>query len=368
MKIAHVVSTFYPHHGGMGAVVYDEAGALARRGHQVTVLTMRYPGDVEVEERDGFFIKQLSPIFRLGDGGVVSWKDQLSNFDVIHLHVPWYGAISGAIAECVRIQKPFVVTIHMVGKPRGIVKNVFKFVDEIKTNKKLFKYAKKIFVVNKNYFLNSYKGADQAIELPNLIDTNIFSPGEAQRNIFGELNKPDTKIILFVGNLLPLKRLDLLLKAVANGEKNWRLAVVGGGYAEAEYKKLAEKLGISNRVTFFGSVERQKLPLFYRSADVVVVPSDTESFSLVAAEALACGTPVVASDNAGLVGALKNISNITFFSAGNSVALTDAVRQVFMCGNDEARQLSIRGKNDVNERYTIDNHLNVLESVYKTLL
>ena len=90
-------------------------------------------------------------------------------------------------------------------------------------------------------------------------------------------------------------------------DKEARLLLIGGdSYSLPERKKLeafAESLGIGDRVSFLGSVEQTKLPLYYAAADVGVVASFYETFGLVALEALACGTPVVTTD----VGDMRNI-------------------------------------------------------------
>ncbi len=88
-----------------------------------------------------------------------------------------------------------------------------------------------------------------------------------------------------------------------------RLLVVGGDSASDEMARLhsvAGELGIGDRVTFLGIVEHGRMPLFYNAADICVVPSYHESFGLVALEALACGTPVVASRVGGLATTIKD--------------------------------------------------------------
>jgi D-inositol-3-phosphate glycosyltransferase len=117
------------------------------------------------------------------------------------------------------------------------------------------------------------------------------------------------KILLFVGRIDSLKGIEQLLKAMPfiNSRDKVRLVVVGGDeHSRTELdglEKLAAKLDIKDRVRFEGSVKQARLPYYYSGADVCVVPSYYESFGLVALEALACGTPVVASD----VGDLRNI-------------------------------------------------------------
>ncbi len=140
------------------------------------------------------------------------------------------------------------------------------------------------------------------------VNLDLFRPldkAEARR----KLGLADEKVLLFVGRLDPLKGIDLLLKAVPllPDRQGLRLVIIGGDeHSRSELDKLrslAAALGIADSVTFKGLIRHDRLPDFYSAADVCVVPSYYESFSLVALESLACGTPVVASD----VGDLKNI-------------------------------------------------------------
>jgi D-inositol-3-phosphate glycosyltransferase len=124
-----------------------------------------------------------------------------------------------------------------------------------------------------------------------------------------KLGIKDEKILLFVGRIDPLKGIDKLIRTIPllNDFENLKLVVVGGdenSRAElAALQKLANELNIRDAVDFRGLVKQEQLPYFYSSADVCVVPSFYESFGMVPLEALACGTPVVATD----VGDLKNI-------------------------------------------------------------
>jgi len=91
--------------------------------------------------------------------------------------------------------------------------------------------------------------------------------------------------------------------------KDLRLLIVGGdgeGGEVAGLRSLARELGIAEKLVFLGAVEHERMPLFYNAADVCVVPSYYESFSLVAVEALACGTPVVASRVGGLATTIRH--------------------------------------------------------------
>jgi D-inositol-3-phosphate glycosyltransferase len=122
---------------------------------------------------------------------------------------------------------------------------------------------------------------------------------------------PSEKIVLYVGRFDPRKGIETLVRAFArmaqgNGER-LRLVLVGGsevGQADGQERerigKIVQELGIESAVTFAGRVGHDRLPLYYTAADVCVIPSHYEPFGLVAIEAMACGTPVVASDVGGL--------------------------------------------------------------------
>ncbi len=124
-----------------------------------------------------------------------------------------------------------------------------------------------------------------------------------------QMGLADDKIILFVGRIEPLKGIEQLLKTMPylKNIQGLRLVIIGGDeYSQPEIEKLqrlSRELHIQDLITFRGLIKHEQLPYFYSAADACVIPSYYESFGLVALEALACGTPVVATD----VGNLKNI-------------------------------------------------------------
>lgn len=127
---------------------------------------------------------------------------------------------------------------------------------------------------------------------------------------------PDQRMVLFVGRLDPVKGLDTLLRAMAivverepSLRDNACLCLVGGDKdhealdqdaERARIDRLRRELGLADFVKFMGAVPQDELPYYYNAAEVLVVPSRYESFGMVALEAMACGTPVIASDVGGL--------------------------------------------------------------------
>ncbi|MBV9090055.1 MAG: D-inositol-3-phosphate glycosyltransferase [Mycobacteriaceae bacterium] len=146
------------------------------------------------------------------------------------------------------------------------------------------------------------------------VDLQVFTPGDrgAARAALGVA--PDEQVVAFVGRIQPLKAPDVLLRAAARLTARFsrlRVVVAGGPsgsglQAPDTLVRLAGELGIAGRVTFLPPQSRDDLVAVYRAADLVAVPSYSESFGLVAIEAQACGTPVVAAEVGGLPVAVRD--------------------------------------------------------------
>ncbi|MEZ0227135.1 MAG: glycosyltransferase [Planctomycetota bacterium] len=134
------------------------------------------------------------------------------------------------------------------------------------------------------------------VRIRNGVDTQRFSP-EGLAAALPELGAaPDRKVILFVGRHDPQKRIDVLLRAfkqVLESVPEARLALAGDGAHLEEYRKLAVELGVADRAAFLGA--RPDVPDLHRAASVFVLPSGAEGLPNALLEALACGTPSVAT-------------------------------------------------------------------------
>jgi D-inositol-3-phosphate glycosyltransferase len=142
------------------------------------------------------------------------------------------------------------------------------------------------------------------------VDLDVFRPGD-RRAARATLGLPlDERVVAFVGRIQPLKAPDIVLRAAAKLPRV-RIVVAGGpsgsGLASPDgLVRLADQLGIADRVTFLPPQSRADLATLFRAADLVAVPSYSESFGLVAVEAQACGTPVAAAAVGGLPVAVRD--------------------------------------------------------------
>jgi len=173
---------------------------------------------------------------------------------------------------------------------------------------------------------------DQVHVIPPGVDLDVFRPdgdrGIARRDLGGG------RLLLFVGRLQPLKGPDVAIRTLAALSSHLpddgvptRLVIVGGpsgdGHGKVDppaLRRLAAQLGVADRVALLAPRAHRELAALYRAADVLLMPSRSESFGLVALEAQACGTPVVASD----VGGLRDI-----VEAGGGTLVADRDPEAF---------------------------------------
>jgi D-inositol-3-phosphate glycosyltransferase len=180
---------------------------------------------------------------------------------------------------------------------------------------------------------------DRIEVVPPGVDHRVFVPGDrgaARREL--DLDA-DARVLLYVGRIQPLKGADLAVRALAELDGDVSLLVVGGpsgtnGAAQVvALRKLVADLGLDDRVRFVPPQPHDRLAAYYQAADVCLVPSRTESFGLVALEAAACGTPVVAADVGGL-GSVVEDARTGFLVEGR--AATDYAAPVDVLLSDPA--------------------------------
>lgn len=163
--------------------------------------------------------------------------------------------------------------------------------------------------------------------LPPGVDTARFSPGDRAPARARLGLGPDATVVVAVRRLVPRMGVDVLLEAwarVSAGRPAAVLLVVGDGAERPALEAMAGRLGVAGSVRFLGIVDETTLVSCYRSCDLAVVPSvELEGFGLVVLEALACGTPVLATDVGGLPEALAPLDPGLVVAAGDARALAE---------------------------------------------
>jgi len=375
MKIAFVISTFPPQVGGMGQVAFEEARRLFLLGHQVTIFTLNHKGfDFSVEKNLPFKIVRLNG-FLFGDAGLAfGLFSKLKKFDLVHLHYPFYGSAHYVVLAKLVYGQKYVLTYHMDARPQGFLKKSLQLVYDILFAKLIFKNAEKIITVDQDHLKSSdfYRilEKDKIYEVPNAVDTEMFKPGKIS-NIDFLKKTANKKVALFVGNPLPFKRLDFILKSWSLlDNKSGILIVASDGYEIEKYKKMAFDLNISDSVSFVGRQKDQKdLVDFYRRADCLIVASkgSAESFSLVAAEAASTGAVVVVSNSAGIKNRVVDKVSGFVFEADSPQSLSDKINEAFNLSDGQKNDFSKKARLSILEKFSWNNHMDLLLKIYQSL-
>jgi glycosyltransferase involved in cell wall biosynthesis len=269
------------------------------------------------------------------------------DFDLLHAHgfVPIVSDLSLLYAKLKK--KPAVYTHHFDGNVQDS-KTLNLLADSYnKTAGRLCaRFADAIVATSKSYAETSpviKHHMDKVHVIPCLVDCNSFEPQPASKvtALKEQLGLNGKKIVLFVGRVVPYKGLEYLVRALGHIEKEkdeeFHLLLVGEGEGksitdQSEYyqsiRHLVSRSNVRNQIHYLGKVESHHLPVYYSLADVVALPSVMrgEAFGSVLLEALACGTPVVASSISGVDEVLKGDNSIgSYVIPRDDFALSNAI-------------------------------------------
>lgn len=316
--------------GGMNVYVREMGRALGRRGIQIDIFTRWQQPDLPQIIPLGENVR----VVHLPAGGVGELdKNRLYphlpeflyhllrfkevnrlHYHLVHSHY-W---LSGWVARFLRQrwQVPWIAMFHTLGMAKKQARvGEWEPTLRLDTERRVVTGADLLVACSdqeREHLLHFYRALPHKVKvIPCGVDMALFRP-MAKPRAKAALGLSGQEVVLFVGRIEPLKGIEILIRTVAQLEdhRNLCLLIVGGdGRSAQEFSRLravARELGIAERVRFLGRVEQEKLPLLYSAADVCVVPSYYESFCLVALEALACATPVVASRVGGLKSTVRD--------------------------------------------------------------
>lgn len=370
MNIAEISSTFPPYLAGTGCVCYHNAIELANLGHSVEVYTSNFP-KTPINYPDNLKVNRLNYLFRIGNAPFLPQLSILKNYDVIHLHYPFFFGSEFVYLNSLLRNTKYVVTYHNDAISNGPIDLFFKFYGY--TMKELIlKKAKKIFVTSLDYARNSSisrmleENPKKFSEIPNGVNIKKYNPRNKGFEVRDKHRLGGKKIILFVGALdRPhfFKGVDILLqsfKQICNSE--YHLIIIGDGELKKDYINSASRLGIESYVSFLGRVSGKDLPFYYAASDLVVLPSTTmgEAFGLVLLEAMATGKMAIASDLPGVRSVIDNGKSGFLVEPGNANDLASKIKAALMDAELRNR-LGCHGRQRVEQNYRWDNIARILE-------
>jgi D-inositol-3-phosphate glycosyltransferase len=362
--------------GGMNVYVRELSRELGQRGVSVDIFTRHQDSALPwvVPLAPGVQVVHVSagPVEPYDKNRILDYRDEFVDgvcrfasqqsivYDLIHSHY-W---VSGDIALLLRRQwgLPIVQMFHTLG---ALKNTVARSAEETETARRVAIERHLLHNVDvivaatttdRDQMLRHYDADAKRIRIiPPGVNTQHFRPilrAEARAHLG---LPPEQQVLLGVGRMEPLKGFDALIQACAllrehqPGRAGHLHVLLVGGESEArpsqwnsEQRRLAalrESLGVADAITFLGALPHEALPYYYAAANVFVMPSHYESFGMAALEAMACGTPVVASNVGGLRIIIEDGQNGLLAPPDNAPVLAERLDRVLQ---DEQRRALLR--------------------------
>jgi D-inositol-3-phosphate glycosyltransferase len=378
----------------MNVYVRDLSRYLGRKGIQLDVFTRSQDEHVPHVLHDLGFGNRVAHITAGAENPlpkaelaclVPEFADQILDFtrkknlkyDLIHSHYWMSGLAAEKLAE--HWQVPIIQMFHTLGKlKQRVAQNSEEAEGEYRLNgeNRVISIADKIIAstsTEKAQLENLYGAEPGKIDIISPgVDLSRFypiPPDEAKEYVG---IPQDERMLLFVGRIEPLKGIRTLLRAICylreNGgaEENLCLAVIGGDLEDHDGKEsedmrllnqLRKEYDLQDMVTFLGKQSQDSLPYYYSAAEMVIMPSHYESFGMVALEAMACGTPVIASLVGGLIHLVEDGVTGYHVPVDDPVALSERISGLledkalrYRMGHDAFAFAKKFGWEDITER------------------
>jgi phosphatidyl-myo-inositol alpha-mannosyltransferase len=380
MRIAIVTEHYYPQLGGISEHVYGQATELARRGHEVAVITPGLlvnpqsldDGPPRTELFEVLRVGKSYPIYMNASEAVLTLGRLLPpspigrlfaerRFDVVHVHNPFGVALP--IISIMRSNAPVTVgTIHSVVpegyKPLRIMRRPLQIV----FGRLDARIAVSEAVIDS--VQSSFPGLGFDV-IPNGVDTNFFSPEAEPLPQFLD----EKRTILFVGRFDPRNGLKYMLRAfvlLREQRDDVRLVVLGDGPLRGVYQRLVPN-GLRGDVLFEGRVDKLR-PRYLASAEVLCTPCQLASFGMVLLEAMSAGVPVVASRNSGFHRLMEDGRQGFLIDPPDGEQEFAAALNLLLEDIELARRMGAAGRQLALDNYAWPVVVDRLEELYERLL
>lgn len=369
--------TCYPVYGGSGVVATELGLELARRGHEIHFISYAQPFRLPHFVENVYYHEVDVPSYPLFEYPPYSLALAVAMFetaqnkglDVLHAHYAVPHATSAWIAREMLVERgetppKIVTTLHgtditLVGQDpsfRPITRTSLLRSDGITSvSEYLSEETERVFGIER-----------ERIEvIPNFVDLAIYNRAN-QPCHKGKLAAPGEKLVMHISNFRPVKRLEDVVRAFAGIVRRMpaRLILIGDGPDRGKAQHVARLEGIRDRILFLGKVE--SVAELLSCADLLLLPSETESFGLVALEAMACGVPVVATNVGGLPEVVTHGVNGYLVPVGDYEAMAEAGSRL-LADADLWHDASIAARKAA-EAYSSDEIVGRYEAYYERVL
>jgi D-inositol-3-phosphate glycosyltransferase len=345
----------------MNVYVRELSAHLAKRGHRVDVFTRGIKNEETIASGANLLTLPAGQLEKIEKNQMPTFipefaedikayaeKDQVE-YDVIHANY-WMSGLAG-----IQLKASWMVPMVTMFHTLGLVKSRISILGERESDERILGERRVIAASDTVVAATPAELADlqwlyelpskKGVVIPPGVDLKNFRPLDKASARFQLALPEKERMILFVGRIEALKGIDTLIRAahlmLMEGFRLFRILIIGGDIEEPiellgsemqRLQQLTRELGLTDRIQFLGSRRQRELPTYYAAADVVVMPSYSESFGMVALEAMACGRPVIASRVGGLAYLVRD--GITGFHVQEGNAEEMASRLTELLRND----------------------------------
>jgi len=373
MKIGMVC---YPSYGGSGVVATELGYALGEHGHEVHFISSSRPFRLHRYHEQLFFheVTDVSyPLFKTAPYTLLLANKivEVANYvglDVIHAHYAIPHSISAHLAkEMMTRPLPLVTTLH--GTDVTLVGAHEEF---FQLTRLALRVSDRITAVSHALARETeetFGTLDQGIEvIPNFIDPKVYFPMDQLKGRCRKYFAPQgEKVLAHISNFREVKRVVDVVNIFALVEKvvPTRLLLVGDGPEMSRVEREVVKLGLEGKVQFLGSQESVQEIL--QTVDVFLLPSEQESFGLVALEAMACGVPVICSRVGGLPEVVQHGKTGYLVEVGNVQGMSEAVLKLL---TDDSRYKAFSEQAVIwaRETFPVERAVQNYERVYESVV
>lgn len=366
--------TCYPTYGGSGVVATELGKALAKRGHEVHFIAYAPPQRLSFfDERIYFHEVTVNsyPLFEYPPYSLALTSKMVDvvkfeKLDLLHVHYAIPHATSAILARQILadhgIHVPVVTTLHgtditLVGQDASYLPVVTYSINQSDGVTAVSDYLRRV--------THEFFEIDDKIEvIPNFIDSAHFRR-QNKKHFRQALCPNDEKVIAHVSNFRPVKRVQDVVQVFARLQElgvPCKLLLVGDGPERAPAEHLAREMGVHADVRFLG--KQEPIEEILSIADLLLLPSGSETFGLAALEAMACEVPVVSSDIGGLPEV--NVDGETGFLCplGDIEALTEASRKILTDAELHGRMARAARERAVSE-FDVERIIPQYEALYQ---
>ena len=323
----------YPVYGGSGVVATELGIELARRGHEVHFITYAMPFRLSTFVENVYYHEVEIPSYPLFDHPPYSLALTVSmhntamkyGLDLIHAHYAVPHATSAYMAKEMAGKDGFCVVTTLHGTDITLVGQdpSYQSITQFSIQKSDGLTAVSDYLRRET--VEHFDIAAERIEvIPNFVDLKLYSR-DSHPCHRSRLSLPGEKIVMHISNFRAVKRVDDAVRAFARiaREMPARLVLIGDGPERGRVQQAAEEEAVTDRVTFLG--KQESVAEILSCADLFMLPSASESFGLVALEAMSCGVPVVATRVGGIpeVGYLAAVGDVEAMAAYGIEILKD---------------------------------------------